>query len=550
MNKNNKTCITGSISRSGDEFKEIFDKSPIGILFYNKDGELIEINQSALKIAGIPSVKVFKRINLFDNPYIGLRKEELINKGLIKFQAPFDLEKVKNSDFYHPTKKGILFFDYNASTTDSGFLVQIQDITDSKRAEEQNRILLEKSQRFAEELQVTNEELQQQEDKLICINRALQKRDEQLQLFVDNAPVAIAMFDTQMNYISASRRWITDFDIKRQEFRGQCHYDIFPEITDEWKKIHQRCLAGAIESADEDKFVRADGTIQWLRWEVRPWYLQSGDIGGIIIFSEDITERKNAEGELKQAHDTLELKVQERTAELDILIGELKRSNEELQQFAYVSSHDLQEPLRTIASFTQLLERRYKGRLDSDADEFMYYIVDAAKRMQQLINDLLKYSRVTTQKNEFEPVDVNEVLDDVLGNLKISIEENNVKINCDKLPTIMADKRQLIQLFQNIVGNAIKFKKPNETPKINITAKKDKIKNEYLFSVTDNGIGMDPQYVDRIFTIFQRLHTIEEYQGTGIGLSITKKIVERHGGQIWVESELGKGSTFYFTIPR
>ncbi|MGZ7120297.1 MAG: sensor histidine kinase, partial [Methanobacterium sp.] len=239
--------------------------------------------------------------------------------------------------------------------------------------------------------------------------------------------------------------------------------------------------------------------------------------------------------------------VQERTAELDVLIDELKRSNQELQQFAYVSSHDLQEPLRTIASFTQLLERRYKGQLDNDADESMGYIVDAAKRMQTLINDLLQYSRVTTKGKEFRSVDVNEVLDTVFSNLKTNIDENNAEITVDNLPIVIADGSQLVQLFQNLIGNAIKFKKPDEPPKIHISAHKED--NEYLFSVSDNGIGMESQYAERIFVIFQRLHTIDEYKGTGVGLSIAKKIVERHGGRIWVESELGEGSTFYFTLP-
>jgi len=230
-------------------------------------------------------------------------------------------------------------------------------------------------------------------------------------------------------------------------------------------------------------------------------------------------------------------------------LDELKRSNVELQQFAYVSSHDLQEPLRTIASFTQLLERRYKGHLDGDADEFMDYIVEAAKRMQQLINDLLEYSRVTTQAKEFETVDVNEVLNTVLSNLKISIDEDNVEIIYDNIPTVNADSSQLVQLFQNIIGNAIKFRKPGEPLKINVSARIDEEKGEYVFSVSDNGIGMEPQYAERIFIIFQRLHTRDVYTGTGIGLSIAKRIVERHGGHIWVESELDEGSTFYFTIP-
>ena len=231
------------------------------------------------------------------------------------------------------------------------------------------------------------------------------------------------------------------------------------------------------------------------------------------------------------------------------MLDNLKRSNEELEQFAYVSSHDLQEPLRTIASFTQLLERRYKSKLDDDADEFIAYIVDAAVRMKQQINDLLEFSRVTTTGSEFEMVDVNFILYQVIDNLKSAIDENNAEIIHDNLPKLIGDSDQLRRVFQNLIGNAIRYRKPDETPKIYISAYEDKGNDEYVFSVQDNGIGIEKQYLNRIFRIFQRLHTMEEYEGTGIGLSVVKRVVNRHGGRVWVESELGNGSTFYFTLP-
>jgi light-regulated signal transduction histidine kinase (bacteriophytochrome) len=195
------------------------------------------------------------------------------------------------------------------------------------------------------------------------------------------------------------------------------------------------------------------------------------------------------------------------------------------------------------------LARRYKGQIDKDADEFIDFIVDGTNRMQAMIKDLLKYSRVQTRGEEFKPTDVQNALDQALFNLKVTIDENNAEITHDKLPTVIADEKQLIQLFQNLIGNAIKFKKPDEPPKIHILSRKDKNRNEHVFGVSDNGIGMDQQYAGRIFELFQRLHTRDEYKGTGIGLAVAKKIVERHGGRIWVESEPGVGSTFYFTIP-
>jgi len=239
--------------------------------------------------------------------------------------------------------------------------------------------------------------------------------------------------------------------------------------------------------------------------------------------------------ERKQAMEALAQKEQE-----------LRRSNEELEQFAYVASHDLQEPLRMVGSYTQLLSRRYKGKLDQDADEFIAFAVDGVTRMQRLINDLLQYSRVGTKGREPEPTDSRMVLERALANLTTTIEDNKATVNHDPLPSVMADDRQLEQLFQNLVGNAVKFHGA-EPPQVHIRAERSN--GCWVFTVKDNGIGIEPQYYERIFQIFQRLHTMKEYSGTGIGLAVCKKIVERHGGRIWVESEPGKGTSFLFTLP-
>lgn len=225
---------------------------------------------------------------------------------------------------------------------------------------------------------------------------------------------------------------------------------------------------------------------------------------------------------------------------------ELVRSNQDLQQFAYVASHDLQEPLRMITSYTQLLAKRYHSKLDADANEFIGYAVDGAKRMQGLINDLLAYSRVGTRGKDFGAVDCEAILMTTLQSLKVAIGESGAVIHYDPLPTVSGDGTQIGQLFQNLLGNALKYRNGNR-PEIHVSCLQNE--NFWQFSVGDNGIGIDPQFAEKIFVIFQRLHTKEQYSGTGIGLAVCKKIVERHGGNIWVESDLGKGATFYFTIP-
>ncbi|MBI5575907.1 MAG: hypothetical protein HY896_06035 [Deltaproteobacteria bacterium] len=242
----------------------------------------------------------------------------------------------------------------------------------------------------------------------------------------------------------------------------------------------------------------------------------------------EVAERKLAEQALKEQRIALE------------------RSNEELEQFAYVASHDLQEPLRMVASYTQILARRYQGKLDEDADRYIAFAVDGVKRMQSLIKDVLTYSRVRSQGAEFSMTPFSSVLERAMDNLQAAIRETGAAITVNPLPAIAADATQMVHLFQNLIGNAIKFRS-GEPPRIHVTAARNG--NHWTFSVSDNGIGIKQEYHDKIFIIFQCLHTRQTYPGTGIGLALCKRIVERHGGRIWVDSQPGKGSVFRFSLP-
>jgi PAS domain S-box-containing protein len=292
-----------------------------------------------------------------------------------------------------------------------------------------------------------------------------------------------------------------------------------------------RIRAGEIESARyEKRYLRGDsGAVVWCDIAIT----LVRDVFGVpqyeVAIFDDITAQKNAEAALRAAHE------------------ELTRSNSELEQFAYVASHDLQEPLRMVASYTQLLQRRYDAKLDADGREFMAYIVDGATRMKQLIEDLLAYSRVGTKGKDFRPVAGETALRRALANLRAAIEESGAVVTYDTLPTVDADEVQLAQLFQNLIGNALKFRS-DSVPRIHVGVQE--LEAEWQFEVRDNGIGIEPQYYERIFMVFQRLHNKGEYPGTGIGLAICKKVVERHGGRIWVTSRPGEGSSFHFTLPK
>jgi len=321
-----------------------------------------------------------------------------------------------------------------------------------------------------------------------------------------------------------------------------CGYGSAEELTRSLSDVRRQLFVNPDDWTEFSRHIEREGRIDNFEAQIRrktgtPTWISTNahvvrDGHGRVLYYEgmvsDVTARKWAEAQLGE------------------LTAELARSNVELERFAYVASHDLQEPLRMITGYTGLLAKRYQGKLDKDADEFIGYANDGAKRMHGLINDLLAYSRVGFKQKEFAPTDCETVLLTVCTALKATLEASHALVTHDPLPSVMGDASQLEQLFQNLIGNGIKFRNA-KAPQIHVSCKREE--REWVFSVRDNGIGIDPKYGEKVFVVFQRLHTREEYPGTGIGLALCKKIVERHGGRIWVESQPGEGATFYFTIP-
>jgi len=363
----------------------------------------------------------------------------------------------------------------------------------------------------------------------IQTDEALRESEERLRLFIKHAPASLAMFDGEMRYLSVSKHWLSDYGFGDRDILGMSHYEISPSIPAKWKEAHRHGLAGEVVRADADRFQRADGSVQWVQWEIHPWYKATGVIGGIVIFTEDITERKQADASLLKKTEQLEA------------------ANKELESFSYSVSHDLRTPLRAIEGYSRMILRKYADNFNTDALEKFNVIRKNTQMMGQLIDDLLAFSRMGRAQLSKSRLDMNvlirEIWKDVIGN----DTDRRIDFRILELPPGLGDPGLIRQVLTNMLANAVKFTKIREETVIEAGGYvKD---DENVYYIRDNGAGFDMEYYGKLFGVFQRLHHHNDFEGTGVGLAIVQRIIHRHGGRVWAEGKVDEGACFYFTLP-
>lgn len=363
--------------------------------------------------------------------------------------------------------------------------------------------------------------------------RARQESAQYLRKIIDAADSLIFVKDREGRFVLANQATASFFSTTVDGMIGRTENDFrFFDTAEQIRQLLDKnadVICSQKEVHSDVEIIGADKQTHWFTTARVPMLNQEGECDSVLVLATDIAERKKMEESLKE------------------YAGRLQRSNEDLQRFAYIASHDLQEPLRSIVSYSQLLDRRYRGKLDADADEFLGYLVEGGLRMRMLIQDVLAFSCINANELQFTETDTGAVLAEVEQGLDQMIRASEAIITHDPLPVVMADHMQMVQLFTNLISNAVKFHRPGVMPMVHIRARKNG--QFWEFSVADNGIGIELEYFERIFVIFQRLHSRQEYEGTGIGLAIARKILERHGGELWISSTVGRGTTFYFTLP-
>ncbi len=478
----------------------------------------------------------------------------------------------------------------------------------------------------------------------------MQNLDTTLHFLIKHTPAAVAMFDQEMCYLAHSDRWLIDYQLTDQNLIGRSHYEVFPDVLERWKQDHQRVLRGEVFVNEEDHWIRDDGTDVYLKYELRPWKDDKGEIGGLVMFTEVITEMVKTRKALEQRNKELQsifdafpdlffrldaegryldfkagmkatfmppemflgkkivdimppeaaefqmglltacLKMQEVVSaeyslpgdnglehfevrflpltenealavvrEISILVNsrnelrktveELKTSNIDLEQFAYVASHDLKEPIRMIGSFSQLIKRNYADKLDDKGKQYLDFIFEGSDRMKDITDSLLEFSRVGRKEQKLVRTDIRQLINERCIQLSVYILENNAQVKNQVNDCFLdCNSDQVALVFQNLIHNAIKFNN-SEQPKVVISV--EEVENEYVFSVQDNGIGINEEYTEKVFKIYQRLHDRRDFKGTGIGLALCKKIIERHQGKIgFKENPEETGTIFYFSIPK
>jgi len=479
------------------KYKSTFEKAPVGIAHLSTRGEFLHVNRRFCDILG------YSKEELLNHTFKKITHKNDIEKDLEQVQ---DLLKGKRNSYsidkrYIHKNGSLVWVILNVSLLRNHknepkyFISIIRDITQRKEFEEEAR---------------RNEEL--------------------FKIIAKNLPNGlIHILDKNLKYVYNAGQELKKLGLTNEDLVGKTIYDVLGQkIAKKVARNYNKCIK-------EKRPVSFEGDYGDNSYMVNavPILGSNDELEYILVLSVNITRLKKHEEKLKS------------------LTQKLKSSNTELEQFAYVASHDLQEPLRTVKSFTQIMTNVFReevGQLDEKYERYINHIINGTDRMKSLITDLLAYSRVSSKADEFKEFDSERILKAGIDSLRERIEENNVKIRYESLPVIFGDSSQFFQVFQNLISNAIKFKKKGRNPKIKILV--EEREKDYLFSVSDNGIGIDKKYFDRIFVIFRRLHTNDQYPGSGIGLSVCKKIINRHGGKIWVESQRGNGSTFYFTIPK
>ncbi|WP_413258845.1 PAS domain S-box protein [Floridanema fluviatile] len=476
---------TAALRKSEQRYRALMDGACDAILVADTQGNLLEANQKALEMLG------YTEVELLQLHASKLHPPQDVDKAMQAFAGMAKRETDRCLDVLVVRKDGRCFpAEITGTSIDLGdetvLWGNFRDITERKQAQ-----------------------------------AALQRSQEFLRLITDSLPVCIVYLDTEQRYQFVNHTYEVWFNRNREEILGKPMGEIIdPQVYATIQGYLDRALAG--ETVTYEQLFGQEGITQnCFQISILPDWNHDRQVQGCFVMLVDITNKKLVE-------------------------QELKRSNQELEQFAYVASHDLQEPLRAVTGYTQLLMSEYGDHFDETAQSYAEFITDGTKRMQLLIQDLLTYSRVGTRGKEFALTDCNSVVKEALRNLQVAIEESHAEIIVEPLPSLKLDRSQLVQLFQNLISNSIKFCE-QEHPRIQIRAIQRQ--TDFLFQVEDNGIGIKPQYLERIFEVFKRLHTRREYSGTGIGLAICKKIVLRHGGQIWAESTPNLGTTFCFTIP-